>query len=91
MPLSSNARVAAANTLLDRAYGKAPKELRLFPGRKVAALGKRVEVDDLGIGPLGPTPRRGIDLVMSGVPSVQAHRRPTARVSWVTYRRFQLS
>src|SRR3984957_3490550 len=33
------------------------KELRLFPGRKVPALGELVEVNELGVRPLRPAPR----------------------------------
>src|SRR5215468_12754106 len=34
------------------------KELWLFPGREVAALVDLVVVDEVGVGPLGPAPRR---------------------------------
>src|SRR4026209_15354 len=39
------------------------EELRLFPGRKVAALGELVEVDEILVGALGPTPRSLVDLL----------------------------
>src|SRR4029453_6423890 len=37
--------------------------LRLFPGRKVAALGELVEVDEILVGALGPTPRSLVDFL----------------------------
>src|SRR5688572_20724057 len=39
------------------------EELRLFPRRKVAALGNLVVVNEFRIGPFCPTARNGIDLV----------------------------
>src|SRR3984957_14140405 len=42
------------------------EELRLFPGRKVAALGQLVVMDQFGIRPLRPTARAQIDLVRKG-------------------------
>ena len=38
------------------------EELRLLPRREVTALVDLVEVDELGIGALGPAPRRLVDL-----------------------------
>src|SRR6202022_378365 len=40
----------------------AHKQLRLFPGRKMRALGEPVVVDELGIRLLSPTLRRLVDL-----------------------------
>ena len=42
------------------------EQFGLFPGRKVSTLGKLVVVDQMGICPLRPAPRRGIDLVWIG-------------------------
>src|SRR4029453_9674662 len=39
------------------------KELRLFPRREMATLCHLVVVDEIGIGPLGPAPRRLVELV----------------------------
>src|SRR3954468_13666342 len=39
------------------------QELRLFPGRKVPAPVELVVMDEVGIGPLRPAPRRMDDLV----------------------------
>ena len=39
------------------------QELRLLPSGEVSALRQRVVVDQVGIGPLGPTPRSRIELV----------------------------
>jgi hypothetical protein len=36
--------------------------LRLFPGGKVPAFGEGVEMDEIVVGTLGPTPRSLIDL-----------------------------
>src|SRR5687767_6727853 len=40
----------------------AREEVRLLPGREVVALVDFVEVDEVGVGLLGPTPRRLIEL-----------------------------
>src|SRR5687768_3883360 len=39
------------------------EELRLYPGRKMTALGELVEVDEIEVGALGPTPRSLVDLL----------------------------
>ena len=38
------------------------EQLRLLPGREVVALVDLVEVDEVGVGLLGPTPRRLVEL-----------------------------
>src|SRR6185295_1534249 len=38
------------------------KQLRLFPGGKVPAFRECVEMDEIGVGALGPTPRSLVDL-----------------------------
>src|SRR5882757_6590629 len=60
-----------APAFLDRLLPKRPeahaklfgKELRLFPGGEMAALLHLVVVDEIGIGPLRPLPRRLVEFV----------------------------
>src|SRR5262245_66543471 len=47
---------------LERSAHLVHKQFRLFPGRKMRALGEAVVVDELGIRLLGPTLRRLVDL-----------------------------
>src|SRR5215467_12821727 len=47
------------------------EELRLFPGGEVAALVDLVVVDEVGVGPLGPAPRR---LVLLAREDARGHR-----------------
>jgi hypothetical protein len=51
---------------LERCSELRTEELRLLPGRKVPAFVELVVVDEVGIGPLGPTPRGLIELVRKG-------------------------
>src|SRR5258708_15499644 len=60
-----------APAFLDRLLPKRPearaklfgKELRLFPGGEMTALRHLVVVDEIGIGPLRPVPRRLVEFV----------------------------
>src|SRR5258706_10878074 len=55
-----------SNRLAHRTESRAhfcTKQLGLFPRSEVAALVELVEVDELGIRPLGPAPRGCVDLV----------------------------
>src|SRR5579864_399087 len=42
------------------------KELRLLPGREMAAFGELVVMDELGVSLLGPALRRLVDLIWKG-------------------------
>jgi Pyridine nucleotide-disulphide oxidoreductase, dimerisation domain len=48
---------------LERCAHLSGEQLRLFPGGEVTAFGEPVVMDQLRVGPLGPAPRRRVELV----------------------------
>src|SRR5262249_4173323 len=79
MPVASSScllrlRASRRHAITYRAEARADffgKELRLFPSREVAALVDLVEVDEVGVGPFGPAPRR---LILLARKDAHGHR-----------------